>query len=156
MSKLYWVVFWATAILLDHYLVQWALAIQVGKLGFLEGFNDSYRDFTLGGWLFLTAFRLVPYMVLALVVRSSERKKRKATAGIAWGGFLGIALMFASSYWAALEPLYTDAHASSTTAIAFVVVPFFAIVTGAMGSLAGLAVMYVIGMRDNGKAGAER
>jgi lipid-A-disaccharide synthase-like uncharacterized protein len=32
-SKLFWVVVWVTALLLDHYLVQWTLAVRVGQLG---------------------------------------------------------------------------------------------------------------------------
>jgi len=145
-SKLFWVVFWLTALLLDHYLVQWALAIQVGKLGFVEGFNDAYRYFSPAGWALLTAIRLVPYLILAWAVRLSARKQGKATAGIAWGGFLGIVMMIAASYWAALYPIYTGEHVSSTTAIAFVIIPIYAIITGAMGALAGVAVMRVMGM----------
>lgn len=146
MSKPYWVVLWVTALLLDHYLVQWVLAVQVGKLGIVEGFNDAYRYFTPGGWALLTAIRLVPYLILAWVVRSSASKKRKATAGIAWGGYLGIVMMIVASYWAALHPMYTGDHVSSTTAIAFVIIPFYAIITGAMGAFAGVAVMRVMGM----------
>lgn len=156
MSKLFWVVFWAAALLLDHYMVQWALAVQVGKLGFVEGFNDAYRHFTPIGWVFLTAIRLVPYLILAAVVKWSVSKQGKTAAGIAWGGFLGIVLMVASSYWAALQPLYTGEHASSTTAIAFVIIPFYAIITGAMGALAGVAVMRVMGMKDSRETDTER
>ena len=155
MSRLFWVLFWVTAILLDHYQVQWALAVVVGKLGFAEGFGDAYRYFTPGGWLFLIAFRLIPYLILASVVISSARKKRKVTAGIAWGGFLGIVMMIAASYWAALHPMYTDEHVSSTTAIAFVIIPFYAIITGAMGALAGVAVMRVMGMLAPDRPSAE-
>lgn len=154
MSKLFWVVFWVTALLLDHYLVQWALAVQVGKLGFVEGFIDAYRHFTPGGWALLTAIRLVPYLILAWVVRLSARKQGKATAGIAWGGFLGIVMMIAASYWAALHPMYTGEHVSSTTAIAFVIIPFYAVITGAMGALAGVAVMRVMGMLADDRASA--
>jgi len=152
---LYWIVFWVTALLLDHSLVQWALAVQVGKLGAVEGFHDAYAYFTPAGYAFFTAFRLVPYLALALVVRSLARKKRKITAGIAWGGYLGIVLMIASSYWAALQPLYTGEHVSSTTAIAFVIIPFYAIITGAMGALAGVAMMRVMGMLADDKPPAE-
>lgn len=155
MNKLFWIALWVTALLLNENLVQWVLAVQVGKLGLMEGFTDAYRFFTLAGYAFFTAFRLVPYLLLAWVVRSSIKKKRKATVGIAWGGLLGIALMIASSLWAALMPLYTGEHASSTTAIAFLFIPFFAIVTGAMGSLAGVAVVHVMGMKDTDKTTPE-
>ena len=155
MSKWFWIALWVTALLLNENMVQWALAVQLGQLGFLEGCKDGYRYFTLGGYAFFTAFRLIPYLLLALAVRLSIRKKRKATVGIAWGGLLGIALMIASSLWAALMPLYTGEHASSTTAIAFLFIPFFAIVTGAMGSLAGVAVVYVMAMTDNDKTTAK-
>lgn len=151
MSRIYWIVLWVTALLFDHSLVQWALATIVGKMGFVDGFKDAYQYFTLSGYAFFTAFRLVPYLVLALVVWSLKRKHKSATAGVAWGGYLGIVLMIASSYWAALHPLYTGEHASSTTAIAFLIIPFFAIITGAMGSLAGVALMRVMGMTAPGK-----
>lgn len=155
MSKFFWVLFWVTALLLDHYLVQWALALRVGNLGLLEGFNDAYRYFTPAGWVMLTAIRLLPYLVLAWVVRLSARKQSKVTLGVAWGGYLGIVLMIASSYWAALHPMYTGEHVSSTTAIAFVIIPFYAIITGALGSLAGVAVMRVMGMLAADESNAE-
>ncbi|MGA9575318.1 MAG: hypothetical protein WBS20_15365 [Lysobacterales bacterium] len=145
MSRIFWVVLWATALLVNENLVQWALAVRVGKLGFMEGFSDAFQYFTLGGYAFFTAFRLIPYLILAWVVKSSIKKKRKATAGIAWGGLLGIVLMITNASWAVLHPLYTEEHASSTTAIAFLFIPFFAIVTGVLGSLAGVAVVWVMG-----------
>ncbi len=36
--------------------------------------------------------------------------------------------------WVSLRPLYTDEHVSSTTAIAFIFIPMFAVATGALGA----------------------
>ena len=50
------------------------------------------------------------------------------------GGLLGILAMIVWGSWMALRPFYTDEHVSSTTAIAFVIIPIYAVGTGAVGA----------------------
>ena len=63
--------------------------------------------------------------------------------GIAWGGLLGIIFMIVLGSWEAQHAYYTVQHVSSTTAISFLFIPIYAIVTGFVGGLAGVAVVFV-------------
>jgi len=42
--------------------------------------------------------------------------------------------------WSSILPLYTGQHVSSTTALDFLILPFFAIVTGIIGGLLGWGI----------------
>lgn len=142
-QKLFWPVLIVMAIFVNENLVQWMLAIFVGGMGVADGFEDVFRHFTLEGYLFFSLIRVIPYALLAIVVLLSIKKDRWSVTGIAWGGLLAIVLTITYLSWVSLEPLYTDAHASSTTALAFLVIPFFAVATGAIGSLAGAMLIYI-------------
>jgi len=80
---------------------------------------------------------LIPYLILGLVVKSFIKKKRKIGLGIGWGGLVGIVFMIIWGSWFAQLPYYTDEHVSSTTAIAFIFIPIYAIVTGLIGGVIG-------------------
>lgn len=141
-QKVFWAVLIVIVIFGNENLAQWMLAIWVGNMTVGDGFSDAFKYFTFFGYGFFTLFRLIPYVILALVVKSSIKKGRWATPGIAWGGLLGIALLIFYLSWSSLEPLYTEAHASSTTAIAFIFIPIFAIASGLIGSLIGVGIVF--------------
>ncbi|WP_322569658.1 hypothetical protein [Rhodohalobacter sp.] len=131
-----------TALLVNENLVQWALAVQVGGYTVAEGFRDAFEYFTLFGYLFFTAFRLVPYVVIGVIlVILSKSKFNDYVLPVFAGGLIGILAMILWGSWMAQRPYYTDEHVSSTTAIAFLIIPFYAIPTGAIGA-ALLAIMY--------------
>lgn len=136
-QKYFWYALVLAALLVNETMVQWALAIFVGKLGFVDGFKDAFKYFSVSGYLFFTAFRLIPYLVLASVVKSSLKKRSRTVSSIAWGGLAGIVFALVMGAWYAQHAYYTDVHVSSTTAIAFIFIPLYAIVPGMIGALLG-------------------
>jgi len=124
-------------LIVNENVVQWALAVIVGNYSMINGFKDAFEYFSIEGYLFFTAFRLIPYLILGLVVKSFIKKKRKIGLGIGWGGLVGIVFMIIWGSWFAQLPYYTDEHVSSTTAIAFIFIPIYAIVTGLIGGVIG-------------------
>ena len=124
------------AALINENAVQWALAVNVGGYSLAAGCHNAFTYFSLLGYLFFTAFRLVPYLVLGgvLVALSKTRFKDYIPAVFA-GGLAGILAMIIWGSWVTLRPLYTGAHVSSTTAIAFLFIPIYAIPAGAIGAL---------------------
>ena len=143
MSRFYWILFWLLAVLLNENVVQWALAIWVGGYSVSDGFDSAFKFFTPLGYAFFTLFRMIPYVILAKIIDRSSDRKIWATRAIAWGGLAGIVSMIVWGSWVSLHSLYTDAHASSTTAIAFLFIPVWAILTGFIGSLLGVLVAFV-------------
>ena len=141
--RIFWSVLIYAAIFINENTVQWMLAIQVGNMSIADGFASAFKYFTVPGYAFFTAFRLIPYLMLASIVKTSLKKERRATMGIAWGGLLGIIFMIVLGSWEAQHAYYTDQHVSSTTAISFLFIPIYAIVTGFVGGLAGVAVVFV-------------
>jgi hypothetical protein len=140
---IFWSVLIFATLFINENTVQWMLAIQVGNMSVADGFSSAFKYFTVPGYAFFTAFRLIPYLILASVVKSSLKKERWTTMGIAWGGLLGVIFLIVLGSWDAQHAYYTDEHASSTTAISFLFIPIYAIVTGFIGSLAGVAVVFV-------------
>jgi len=129
------------ALVINENVVQWSLAVKVGGQTITEGFQDAFKHFTILGYLFFTAFRMVPYAGLALVLFILSQTKWKDYVGpVLIGGLIGILAMILWGSWVAQRPYFTDEHVSSTTAIAFVFIPMYAVGTGTTGAilLAGL------------------
>ena len=143
--KWFWVTLFFTAVFVNENLVQWALAVIVGHYGIIGGFKDAFKYFSFGGYAFFTAIRLIPYLILGVIILMIKHKK--TAPGIAWGGLSGILVMIVLASWDALHPIYSGEHVSSTTGLAFLVIPFFAIVTGIIGALAGWVICFIINKR---------
>lgn len=143
-SKWYLLVLLLAALLINENLVQWALAVTVGHYSIAAGRADAFKYFTIGGYLFFTAFRLVPYVGLGgiLIVLSRTRLKDYVLP-VFIGGLIGILAMILWGSWTAQHPYYTGEHVSSTTAIAFLFIPIYACFTGGLAAL-GLAALYTL------------
>ena len=140
----YWylVVLLLAALVINENVVQWALAVRVGGYTVAAGFEDAFEYFTPFGYLFFTAFRLVPYVGLGIIlVVLSETRLRDYCLPVFAGGLVGIVTIILWGLWMAQRPLYTDEHVSSTTAIAFLFIPVYAVPAGAVGA-ALLAAIY--------------
>ena len=138
----YLLVLLLTALIVNENLVQWALAVRVGGYRVAAGFEDAFEYFTPFGYLFFTAFRLVPYVGLGtILVILSKTKLNDYVLPVFAGGLIGILAMILWGSWMAQRPYYTDEHVSSTTAIAFLFIPLYAIPTGAVGAVL-LALLY--------------
>ncbi len=131
------------ALLINEHVVHWALAVKVGGYSVAAGFTDAFKYFSVGGYLFCTAFRLIPYMGLAITLLVLSKTKAKDFVLPVWiGGLIGILGTILWGLWMTQRPYYTDEHVSSTTAIAFLFIPLYACFTGGLGGLA-LAVLYL-------------
>lgn len=138
-QTLFWFSWLFALLLINENTVQWMLAVIVGKRSFAAGYGDAFEYFSVPGYLFFTGFRSIPYLALAGFVRSIHSKKPHIVPGIAWGGLAGIVFAIIWGAWFAQYALYTDAHDSSTMAIAFIFIPFYVIVPGVVGGLLGWA-----------------
>lgn len=124
------------ALFINENTVQWMLAMKVGGFSLAEGFRDAFEYFTIPGFLFMTAFRLIPYICLGVVVETLSRSRfRDFCLPVLIGGMIGILSLMIPGLWSAQRPYYTDEHVSSTTAIAFVFIPIYAVLTGLIGAL---------------------
>lgn len=140
----YWYLFVLlfTALIINENLVQWVLAIRVGGHSFAAGFKDAFEHFTILGYLFFTAFRLIPYAGLGIILFIiSKTSLKDYILPVLIGGLVGILAMILGGSWMAMHSYYTDEHVSSTTALAFLFIPFYAVLTGTVGA-ALLAVIY--------------
>jgi glutathione synthase/RimK-type ligase-like ATP-grasp enzyme len=142
-SRWYVAVLLLVALLIDENVVNWALAVKVGGYSTAAGFTEAFKDYSVFGYLFFTAFRLIPYMGLAIIlVVLSKTKYKDFVLPVFIGGLIGILAMYLWGAWTTLRPLYTDERASSTQAIAFLILPFYSSFSGALGASA-LAAGYL-------------
>ena len=134
-SRWYVAVLLLVALLIDENVVNWALAVKVGGYSTAAGFTEAFKDYSVFGYLFFTAFRLIPYMGLAIIlVVLSKTKYKDFVLPVFIGGLIGILAMYLWGAWTTLRPLYTDERASSTQAIAFLILPFYSSFSGALGA----------------------
>lgn len=143
--RFFWYTLMFAALLINESTVQWALAVLVGELSIIAGFNDAFGNFSLSGYAFFSAFRFIPYLILAFIVKRYLIPKWPTSSAIAWGGLCGIVVIIVWGSWSAMHAYYTDAQISSTTAIAFLFIPFYAIVGGLIGGLLAALGCYTVG-----------
>jgi len=101
--------------------------------------NVLHRQFAEGHNLFsLAILGLIPFVVLAIatIFISRERNPRQYACVVACGllGILALMIPMHISIW---YPLYGGGHASSTAVIGFLFIPFYCLVTLAVGLQVG-------------------
>lgn len=129
-----------TALIINEDMVEWALAIIVGEQSLLNGYRSAFKYFTISGYMFLTCFRLIPYVVLMVTVHALSKRQKNLVYPVFWGGLVGILSLIVWGTWEALRPLYTDEHMSSTTSLIFLFLPIYSIFTGVMGAGIGIFI----------------
>jgi len=142
--KYFWYTLCIVALVVNENIVQWALAVIVANFSFINGFKDAFEYFSVGGYAFFTLFRLIPYAMLTGAVLIGMKRQSPAVNGFAWGGLIGIVTMIVWGSWDAQRDYYTGEHVSSTTNIAFLVIPILALFTGCIGALSGYVIQRVI------------
>ena len=149
----YWSVLLITALVINEHVVQWALAVHVGGYSVGAGFADAFAHFNMLGYVFFTTFRLVPYVLLGLLLAFLERTRfSDYSAPVLVGGFIGIVAMILVVTWGAQAPYYTDVRVSSTTALAFLFVPVYAVPAGLFGAALAAALYTPFRARLNNEA----
>jgi hypothetical protein len=140
--------FWIIAIVLcftvSESFVNWMLAVFVGNHEIADGFNRAFQYFSFKGYLFSLAFRAIPFIALFVVVGILKSKLIKYINAISWCWLIGIVFFIGFGYWDVQHSLYTNAHTSSTSAIAFIFIPIYAVAVGLVSGVFGLlcAVIY--------------
>ncbi len=154
-TRQYLIALLVPALIINENLVQWALAVVVGDHSFASGFQDAFQPFNGGSYLILTAFRLLPYVVLGVIIGIlSKTRLRNYAPAVLIGGLVGILAMILVGSWVSLSPIYTDEALTPAIAIAFVWIPIYAVLTGAIGAIVA-AILYrpLRAMLRKGKAG---
>lgn len=143
--KKYWylTVLLLTALVINENVIHWFLAIKAGGLSVIEGFKEAFKYFSFLGYLFFTAFRLVPYVGLGIILGILSKTKFSDFVPLVFiGGLVGILAMIIWGSWTAQSPLYTDEHISSTSALAFIFIPMYSVPSGAAGAIL-FALLYM-------------
>ena len=122
------------ALIINENVVQWALAVIIGGHTLASGFQDAFEHFTIAGYLFFTAFRAVPYAILGTALFFLPKiSSKEYFIPVFAGGLIGIVAMILWGSWVTLKPFYTEVRISSTTALAFLWIPYYAVMSGAVG-----------------------
>lgn len=121
-------------------LIILCLEIFVGHIHPITSITDILRRQFAGGHnLFLiAAFGLIPFAALSAVCFIASRWLNSSRlACVTGGGLLGILLLMIPTHVAVWYPLYGPGHMSSTAVIAFLFIPFYCLVTLAIGLIIG-------------------
>lgn len=124
------------ALLINDRLIYWALAVIVRGDSLKDGFITTFDRYNFLAFFLLSIFRVIPYLILISLVRLSL-KKLDVTIGIAIGGLIGVLSTTIWGMWSIQDCYFTDVRCSSTQAVGFLILTFWAIVAGFIGSLVG-------------------
>lgn len=142
-QALYWSLAALAIGLLIPSLIIFCLEVWVGHIRPGESMAGILgRQFSQGDNLFLiAALGLIPFAVLSAACFVAARWLNPARLRcVAAGGLLGILGLMIPAHVAVWYPLYGPGRMSSTSAIAFLFIPFYCIVTLCAGLLAGWLV----------------
>ena len=140
--------FWIIAIILcltvNESLMNWMLAVFVGNYGITEGFERGFRFFSFDGYLLSLSFRAIPFVALAFLIAIGKNILSKHINTVSWCWLMSIVPFMAFGYWDVQHSSYTAAHTSSTTSIAYIFIPIYAVGVGFVLGALGLvcAVIY--------------
>jgi len=124
-------------------LVIFGLEVFVGGISPVAAVKDiSHRQFASGHNLFfLAAFGLIPFAVLIAILRvASTRLPPRRVFALLVGGLVGILALMVSTHIMVWYPMYGPGHMSSTSAIAFLFIPFYCLPT----MFAGIAIAWLV------------
>jgi hypothetical protein len=144
--KLFWVALPLVVGLVTPSAIIFCLEIFVERISIAAALLDvAERQFGEGHNLFLLAiFGLVPFVVLSIFSLVAARFfSVTRLACVTLGGLLGILAFMIPAHVSVWYPLYGGGHMSSTAVIAFLFIPFYCIVTLAVGALVGWAVSFI-------------
>ena len=114
------------------------VAMVVGKLTVIDSISEVFKYFSWSGYSLTLKFRLVPYIALSIILLIVGRTKKRHLFNPTFvGGFLGILGFMLPSMWLVLRPLYTTEHVSSTSPIAFLIIPVYCVATMILGVIVG-------------------
>ena len=117
-------------------LVIFLLEITVGSIAPVESLRDiAHRQFAEGHNLFLLAIiGLIPFGILSVILRAlTSTLTRARFCFFCVCGLVGILALMVPAHVSVWLPLYTDGPVSSTSAIAFIFIPFYCTISLGVG-----------------------
>ncbi len=124
-------------------LVIFCLAVFVGGISPIAAIQDiARRQFASGHNLFfLAAFGSIPFAVLIAILKvASTRLPPRRVSALLVGGLAGIIALMVTTHIMVWYPMYGPGHMSSTSAIAFLFIPFYCLPT----MFVGLAIAWLV------------
>ena len=123
-------IFWFTLVLLfllaNEYLSKFLLAVFVGHLEFNSAVERTFQYSTIDSYLFSAGFRAIPFIVLGLFAAISKLSLTAFGRIGIWIIMLLNTSFILHGYWGMQHSLFTDAHTSSTSALALIWIPIWA------------------------------
>ena len=123
----------AATLLTEPNLTLWVMQMVLGHKAPATAFRLAFADATLGGFAFFAAFRIAPFLAFALVAYLLDRSRARVPHEL---GFLSALLACAATMifasWDVFRPLFAHTHFSSTSGLAFLFIPFYAGLIGAV------------------------
>ncbi|MGM0525595.1 MAG: hypothetical protein ACQEQ8_05305 [Pseudomonadota bacterium] len=142
MKRNFWIALLASFILVNEYLASWLLAIFVGDLDMQQAYARTFRFASFDSYLLTASFRAIPYIALALLAAKSKLSLSANGQSILWLMLIALAGFHLYGYWGMQYALFTPDHASSTSALAAIFIPIWALVIGS----AGYALFYIVSL----------
>lgn len=148
--KLFWVALPLVVGLVTPSAIIFCLEVFVGRISVAAAFvDDAERQFAKGENLFLLAVvGLFPFVLLSIfLLIVARRLPTRRLACVSLGGLTGILGLMIPLHVSVWYPLYGGGHVSSTSAIAFLFIPFYCVVTLILGMILGWAASLVPSIR---------
>lgn len=128
MKKLFVFACIAAFILLHEGLNHFIVMLVVGDFEVARAWQKAYSNTSIESVLISGGFRLIPFIPLVLCAMYTSLLTHLKGKVTLWVGFIVTITIIFQGYWGVTEALYTDAHASSTSAIGYIWVPIAAAV----------------------------
>jgi len=129
----YWSVIVLLFLLVNEYLSMFLLAVFIGGMEFSDAYIRTFEHSSLKGYFFASAFRTIPYIALALFVIKSNVIQFRSGKIILWILPFALAAFHLFGYWGMQYSLFTSAHTSSTSFLALIFLPIWALILGCIG-----------------------
>lgn len=142
-TKLFWLILPLFVGLVTPSAIILGLETIVGRRSFQAAFWEIVsRQFAKGENLFLLALiGLIPFVLLSIFsFVAAWFMSQRRLACMSLGGLIGILGLMIPLHVSVWYPLYGGGHVSSTSAIAFLFIPFYCVVTLLLGLLVGWVI----------------
>jgi quinol-cytochrome oxidoreductase complex cytochrome b subunit len=133
MKKTFWIVLILLFLLVNEYLSKFLLAIFVGRLELLDAYERTFQYPSIDSYLFSASFRAIPFLALSIFAAKSKASSSRAGRIMIWGLAFFIASFVFYGYWGMQHSLFTDEHTSSTSALAIIWIPIWALLISVIG-----------------------
>ncbi|MBT0588195.1 hypothetical protein [Alteromonas oceanisediminis] len=114
-------------LLINEYLAKFMLAVLVGDLGFSDAYTKTFQYASLDSYLMSARYRALPYIALAAFALKSNSTNSKVGRIVIWCIALFITAFHFYGYWGMQHSLFTEEHTSSTSGLAVIWFPIWAL-----------------------------